>query len=195
MIGALQLVDLLLSKVPSLYKPTFRREGVFHEIETLAARVLASSKIKEKEKAEKEKEKELSDAGTPDAPTPSGSSSSAQTMPGYKKLSSLALDPEDAITLRARIIKFKYLSGDDQAESNNTLKGLQSLVERITSPNASEHELSEALWDLSMLFASPHTSVSSFELLQSGLVDSLLQFATDTERKGVSFFESSRTSR
>ncbi|KAE9398555.1 hypothetical protein BT96DRAFT_957548 [Gymnopus androsaceus JB14] len=163
-IGALQLVDLLLSKVPSLYKPTFRREGVFHEIETLAARILASE-----ERKEKEKEKEPSDAGTPDAPTPTGSSS-APTIPGYKKLTSLALDPEDAITLRARIIKFKYLSGDDQAESNNTLKGLKTL-------------LSEALWNLSALFASPHTSVSSFELLQSGLVDGLLKFATDTERK------------
>jgi E3 ubiquitin-protein ligase TRIP12 len=183
-IGALQLVDLLLSKVPSLYKPTFRREGVFYEIEALAARDLASSKIKEKEKSEKDKDKESSDAGTPDVATPSGSSSSsAPTIPGYKKLSSLALDPEDAITLRARIIKFRYLSGDDQAESSNTLKGLQSLVERISSSNASEQELTKALWDLTALFASPHTSVSSFELLQSGLVDGLLKFATDTERK------------
>ncbi|KAF9071607.1 hypothetical protein BDP27DRAFT_1382427 [Rhodocollybia butyracea] len=179
-IGALQLVDLLLSKVPSLYKPTFRREGVFHEIETLAARNLASAKLKEK--ADKEKEKELSDGATPDSSV-AGASHSATTIPGYKKLSSLALDPEDAITLRARIMKFKYLSGDDQAESDNTLKGLKSLVDRISLPNASEQELSEALWDLTTLFASPHTSVSSFELLQSGLVDGLLTFATDTDRK------------
>ena len=41
-IGALQLVDLLLSRVPALYKPSFRREGVFHEIESLAARELVS---------------------------------------------------------------------------------------------------------------------------------------------------------
>ncbi|KAJ7510224.1 hypothetical protein B0H11DRAFT_1900576 [Mycena galericulata] len=32
-VGALQLVDLLLAKVPALYKPTFHRERVFHEIE------------------------------------------------------------------------------------------------------------------------------------------------------------------
>ncbi|KAJ7358173.1 hypothetical protein DFH08DRAFT_439877 [Mycena albidolilacea] len=33
------------------------------------------------------------------------------------------------------------------------------------------------------LFGAPHSSVSSFELLQSGVVDGLLQFATDGERK------------
>lgn len=52
-IGALQLVDLLLTKLPSLYKPTFHREGVFHEIETLAERTLLSStKSKEKDGSE-----------------------------------------------------------------------------------------------------------------------------------------------
>lgn len=194
-------------KVPSLYKPTFRREGVFHEIETLAARSLTASKIKEKEKTdkdkEKEKEKDSSDSGTPDAGLPfAGSSSaststsvSAPTIPGYKKISSLALDPEDAITLRGRIIKFKYLSGSgddaDSDNSHNTLKELKNLVERLGLKKASEQELEKALWDLSTLFASPHTSVSSFELLQSGLVDGLLEFATESEgdvdRKGVCF--------
>ncbi|KAJ4473595.1 hypothetical protein J3R30DRAFT_3659131 [Lentinula aciculospora] len=194
-IGALQLVDILLSKVPSLYKPTFRREGVFHEIETLAARSLASSKLKEKDKAEKaekekEKDKDSSDSGAADATTSAttsvsstSSAPSAPVIPGYRKFSSLALDPEDAITLRARIMKFKYLSGDDQAETDHTLQSLKHLVNRISPPNATEQELSEALWDLTTLFAAPQTSVSSFELLQSGLVDGLLQFATDIDRK------------
>lgn len=174
-----------------MYKPTFRREGVFHEIETLAARSLASSKLKEKERADKDKDKDkdTSDTGTPDASasttTSVSSSSSAPIIPGYKRLSSIAYDPEDAITLRARIMKFKYLSGDDQAESDHTLQSLKELVDRISPPNASEQELSEALWDLTTLFAAPHTSVSSFELLQSGLVDGLLKFATDTDRKGT----------
>ncbi|KIK61678.1 hypothetical protein GYMLUDRAFT_42696 [Collybiopsis luxurians FD-317 M1] len=187
-IGALQLVDLLLSKVPSLYKPAFRREGVFHEIEFLAARTLAS-KLKEKtdKEKDKDKDKDSSDLGTPETTTSSAagssSSSSAPTIPGYKKLSSLALEPEDAITLRARIMKFKYLSGDEQADSDNTLKELKTLVDRISSSHASEQELSEVLWDLTTLFASPHTSVSSFELLQSGLVDGLLKFATESDRK------------
>ncbi|KAJ7286779.1 hypothetical protein C8J57DRAFT_571781 [Mycena rebaudengoi] len=42
-IGALQLINLLLTKVPALYKPMFRREGVFHEIEVLSVRTIISA--------------------------------------------------------------------------------------------------------------------------------------------------------
>ncbi|KAK0202726.1 hypothetical protein DFS33DRAFT_1488831 [Desarmillaria ectypa] len=175
-IGALQLVDLLLSKVPALYTPTFKREGVFHEIECLAARTVVSSKIKDKG----DKDKESSEASTPPDMS-SAAPISAPTIPGFKKLTSLSLDPDDAITLRARVIKFKHLSGDDQGGSDAGFDTLRRLVERISSRTSSEKELTEALWELADLFSSPHTSVSSFELLQSGVVDTLLTFATETE--------------
>lgn len=171
-LGALQLVDLLLTKVPHLYKPTFRREGVFHEIEALADRQLASPKSKEKD---------TSEAPSPDAgsvPPPITPSS----IPGYRKLASLSLEPEDAITLRARVIRFKYLTGDEESEGDSAFESLRRLVERISVTNVTEKELSEALRELADLFASPHTSVSSFELLQSGVVDALLQLATDQGR-------------
>ncbi len=179
-IGALQLVDLLLSKVPSLYKPTFKREGVFHEIEGLAARTVASSKLKDKG----DKDKESSEASTPPDMS-SAATTPAPTIPGFKKLTSLSLDPDDAITLRARVIKFKHLSGDDQGDSDAGFDTLRRLVERISSRESSEKELTEALWELADLFSSPHTSVSSFELLQSGVVDTLLTFATETEGLGM----------
>ena len=169
-IGALQLVDLLLAKVPLLYKPTFRREGVFHEIESLAERTLLTSKSKEKENSEAGE-----DAPAPNPPVP---------MPGLKKLSSLSLDPEDAITLRARVIQFKYLTDKDNVDEDGAFEHLQRVVERISAPNASDAEYMEVLWELADLFASPHTSVSSFELLKSGVVDGLLQFATDENRTG-----------
>lgn len=182
-IGALQLVDLLLLKVPSLYKPTFRREGVFHEIETLADRVLKSSKAKEKTEGEGQ-----------DSPGPSESSvsnplpnSAIAALPGYKKLSSLSLDPDDAITLRARVIKFKYLSSDEQEEEDATYEHLRTLVDQLSKQDVTESQLAETLWGLAQLFASPNTSVSSFELLQSGLVDGLLTFATNTTQTGKSY--------
>ncbi|KAG7094023.1 hypothetical protein E1B28_007645 [Marasmius oreades] len=178
-IGALQLVDLLLAKDPSLYKAAFRREGVFHEIEAFGARSLISSKSKEKADKDKDKDSlEVTSTDSTPAPPPS-----ATTIPGYKKLTSLSLDPDDAITLRARIIKFKYLSGDEQSEGQNTLSDLRTLVDRLEVSSATEKEYLEALWDIANLFASPHTSVSSFELVQSGLVDGLLQFTMDTERQ------------
>jgi E3 ubiquitin-protein ligase TRIP12 len=82
-IGALQLVGLLLAMVPMLYKPTFRREGVFHEIESLVERSLLFSKSKAKETSEVG-----DDTSAPNPPVP---------MPGLKN--SLSLDLEDAITL------------------------------------------------------------------------------------------------
>ncbi|KAG7439758.1 uncharacterized protein BT62DRAFT_998118 [Guyanagaster necrorhizus] len=175
-IGALQLVDLLLSKVPSLYMPTFKREGVYHEIEGLATRTVISSKIKDKG----DKDKESSETSTPPDMS-SAATTPAPTIPGFKKLTSLSMDPDDAITLRARVIKFKHLSGDDQGDSDVGFDTLRRLVERISSRTSSEKELTEALWELADLFSSPHTSVSSFELLQSGVVDTLLSFATETE--------------
>ncbi|KAI0675862.1 hypothetical protein C8Q78DRAFT_964482 [Trametes maxima] len=179
-IGALQLVDLLLAKVPAEYKPVFRREGVFHEIEALAARTVTSSKSKDKS-ADKE---------TPEAPSPADTgvpvavpvSISVIASAPYKKLSSLQVDPDDAITLRARVIRFKHLATDDAAGSDDLFANLRRLVERITHAEALEKDLAASLGELATLFGSQHTSVSSFELLQSGVIDGLLQFFTDAER-------------
>jgi E3 ubiquitin-protein ligase TRIP12 len=183
-IGALQLVDLLLTKVPTEYKPTFRREGVFHEIETLASRELASAKLKDKDKDGSE------------APSPSDAAAllisapvlSSATIPGFKKLSSLSLEPEDAITLRCRVIRFKHLTGHEHSEGDSAFEDLRQLVERLSVPDASERELSDTLKALAELFGSPHTAVSSFELMQSGVVDGLLQFAVDPKRCGKKLF-------
>jgi len=96
-IGALQLVEHLLSKTPEEYWPAFRREGV-HEVELLVDCALISSK---KAKInDKEKGKDLSHTSSaPDLPPPpvSVSPAVASGIPSYKKLSSLSLDPEDAV--------------------------------------------------------------------------------------------------
>ena len=176
-IGALQLVEILLTKMPLFYKPTFRREGVFHEIETIAERLIATVKNKDKDKSKESPETPSESGSVPPLPPIPGTS-----VPGMKKLSSLSLEPEDAITLRARVIRFKYLAADATEEDDNAFETLRRLVDRVSSPDATEKELSEALRELAELFASPHTSVSSFELLQSGLVDGLLQFATVQNR-------------
>jgi E3 ubiquitin-protein ligase TRIP12 len=178
-----------MGKVPQLYKPAFRREGVFYEIESIAERSLISSKLKEKEK-EKDKEKagvkdsaEPPESGTGMVPAPV--ITAPAPIPGYKKLSSLALDPEDAITLRCRVIQFKYLGGDDETLGDSSFDYLRGLVDRLSSKNAIEKEFIEALWELAALFSSARTSVSSFELLQGGVVDALLAYATDEARSGT----------
>ena len=154
-------------------------EGVFHEVELLADRTLISSK-----KAFN-KDKDLSDASSaPDLPPPPipVSPAVAAGIPGYKKLSSLSLDPEDAVTLRARVIRFRYLTGKESTDADNVFAMLRRLVERISDASSGEKEVGIALKELATLFTSAHTSVSSFELLQSGVIDGLLQFATDKTR-------------
>ncbi|KAI0091468.1 hypothetical protein BDY19DRAFT_983799 [Irpex rosettiformis] len=179
-IAALQLIELLLIKLPSEYKPAFRREGVVHELETLAARTLTSLKNKDKDKDRDGPETVASlESALPPSVLPPGS---AIPIPGYKKLSSLSLDPDDAITLRARVIKFKHLSGEDANESDDLSKTLQRIVASIAVKETAEQDVMPALVELASLFASPNTSVSSFELLQSGVVEGLLQFLTDSDR-------------
>ena len=181
-IGALQLVESLLVKVPEEYQPAFRREGVFHEIENLASRSLTSSRSKEKDKDNSKDPSDSSTVPESNAPPPIIPAALAASMPGFKKLSSMSLDPEDAVTLRARVIRFRHLASTESVEGNDVLSTLRRLADRITEPNATEKESSSAVRELAALFASAHTSVSSFELLQSGVIDSLLQFATDKER-------------
>lgn len=175
-LGALQLVEILLSKVPTEYAPAFRREGAFHEVEALAGRTLLT----------KSKEDSKNDESTPEptATPPPMSAVFATSTPGYKKLASLALEPEDAITLRARVIRLKHISNGEKAE-HGLYNALHQLVQRLSDKDGSEKSLSEVLKELTALFSSPHSSLSSFELLQSGLVDSLLAFTTDEDRSGT----------
>lgn len=162
---------MLLSKTPSEYKPVFRREGVVHEIEVLGARTLTTAKLKEKDKAAAEPSTD------PSNPNPSSSSN-------YKRSSSSVIDPDDAITMRARVIRFKYLTGDDVNGSDGIFDTLSRIVSCLSDIAASEKELLPHLLELATLFASPDSSVSSFELLQSGVVDGLLQYFTDIGRSG-----------
>jgi E3 ubiquitin-protein ligase TRIP12 len=61
------------------------------------------------------------------------------------------------------------------------------LVEHLSTKDISEQISSDALRELADLFASAHTSVSSFELLQSGVVGGILQFLNDQDRSGKNF--------
>lgn len=179
MISALQLVELLLNKQPAEYKPAFRREGVFHEVEVLAQRALIVSKLKDKEK---DKDKDGADTETP-PPAPTPGTQLPSTLPGYKKLTQLAIDPEDAITLRARAIKLHHLSASRESEDADSLFGtLRRIVSRLAIPALSDKDAVASMNELAGLFAHASTSVSSFELLQSGVVDGLLSFATDEDR-------------
>lgn len=166
-------MEMLLAKVPAQYKPVFLREGVFHEIEVFAARAIISPKSKEKEK-----DTPTSDTSVESSLASSIPASLIASIPGFKKLSSMSMDPEDAITLRARIIRFKHLGDTSATGADGVLGDLRRLGEILSSSTITEDEALTALTELTRLFCAAESAVSSFELLQSGVVDCLVQYAT-----------------
>lgn len=73
--------------------------------------------------------------------------------------------------------------GDDEAAK--ALKNMKDLVTAMNDEDASIPVLREVVTTLAKLFGDETSSVSSFELLKSGLVDGLLECAT-TNGKGAS---------
>ena len=86
--------------------------------------------------------------------------------------------------LCARVIHFKYLSNDIQSRADLVFASLRRLNKFLRQEDAPEDVYHGVLHELANLFASPTSSVSSFELLQSGLVDGLMDFAMPKQRKG-----------
>ena len=107
-IGMLQLIELLLAKMPSEYKPMFCCESIFHEIEVLALQTITSSRFKDKDKSA---DKDISEASSPDDTGISMyvpvSITVITSISGYKKSSSLSIKSDNVITLYVHAIQFK----------------------------------------------------------------------------------------
>lgn len=199
-LGALQLIELLLIKLPKVYRTSFRREGVMFEIDLLADRELstAAKKISDATKEEgKASETPTAEKPATESTGPASSvtslsagpiiarrtssqSSVVGSFPAPKK-PSVPLDPQDANILRARVIRVKTAEDASDADSEDdaakALKEMKTLVARLNEQEAPLETLREVVSDLAKLFGSAGNAISSFELLQSGLVDGLLECA------------------
>ncbi len=65
----------------------------------------------------------------------------AAGIPGFKKVSSLSLDPKDGVTLRARVIRFHYLMRKESTNADNVFVMLCRLVECISNLCASRKKV------------------------------------------------------
>jgi E3 ubiquitin-protein ligase TRIP12 len=169
--NALQLVELLLIKSPSVFRNSLRKEGVLHEVSTI-------SKIELKIKAKPPPET---------AENGEGNTEEGSAPPPPRKTSSVPSDPQDAYVLRARLIKVKYLTGGSDIGGDPLFDSLKAMIKALADPEANEEQLGTTLKDIAKLFGSSVVAISSFELLKSGLVDGLLDFATAPGRKGQFF--------
>jgi E3 ubiquitin-protein ligase TRIP12 len=203
-LNALQLVELLATKLPQVFLASFLREGVVFEIETLAAADL-STKAREEAEAAAAPSDSPAKTEDPEPTTPKASSSLLTEDPAtaaiLPDLSSSALvnilsgsmpvagsstpkkytvtDPNDANILRARVIGAKRIFNVDGSQENEAalvLDELGALVKRLCVPEATEAELRDTLREIAAQFSNVGQALSSFELLKSGLVDGLLEY-------------------
>ncbi|TIC56498.1 hypothetical protein E3Q05_01686 [Wallemia mellicola] len=223
--GALQLVELLLNKLPGVYHSALRRQGVMYEIEVIATDKLNSEKD-EKEKPSEPTSPLDKDEGPlgdpvsnlaralrvdlPPSEAPSGFLNLGSTGPASRLATYLAagsaaasaaagtaspasldrasnVDPSDAAIARARTLKviFSKLEEQNGADTYDDAKvalaEIRDMVDKLKSSETSTVQIKETLQKLGNWFVR-EDSMSSFELLRSGLIEGLLEFITgDTE--------------
>ena len=227
--GALQLVELLLNKLPSIYHSALRRQGVMYEIEVIANDKLNS----EKDKSEKPTEPtsptsparenvdsvgmdpvsnlaralrvefsndnspsilNLGSRGPPNrlASYLAAGSAAAAAAAGTASPASIDrashVDPQDAAIARARALQgiFSKLEEQNGAECYDDAKvalaEIRDMVEKISSSDSSKVDIENTLKKLANWFTR-EDSMSSFELLRSGLIEGLLKFITGESKE------------
>lgn len=197
---ALQMVDLLLCKLPDDYHFFFRREGVMHEVDrlanqsiSLAPSIPSTSKSKSFSLFSTSKYRILylySSLGLSDEDTlqipPSSSTRRSSTLQAYSTLSSASSSgTRDQLVYRARQLRSKYAGEETSASSkaDDILDHLRQITSALSSVDA-EWRAVALLEELAVLFSRPENPVSSFELSESGLVSSLLRFTTEARPTG-----------
>jgi len=171
--GALQLVELLLVKSPTVYKASLRKEGVLHEVSQIAVMELKAA---------------LKPPPSPAEPSSSTTENGDSVPPPKVKTSSIPSDPQDAYIIRSRLIKIKYLTSTTESAGDSSFDALKGQTTTIGKGNATEDEIRKTLQEIAGKFSNLETGISSFELLKSGLVEGLLAFSTNEESSGIGVF-------
>jgi len=170
--GALQLVDLLfMNSQRSTSPPSDVKEFCTNYLRSPTRNLLLKPKA---------------DASTSNAPTPEEGSAPPLPSGGLLRRSSPCIaDSQDSTILRARVIRFKHLSGgsDDGTETDNDeLDALKTAAKWLATPEIDLKSAKDALRTIADLFGRQTWSMSSFEMLKSGLIQELLAFASDETR-------------
>jgi len=168
--GALQLVELLLVKSPTVYKASLRKEGVLHEVSRIAVMELKAT---------------VKPPPSPAEPSSSTTENGDSIPPPKVKASSIPSDPQDAYIIRSRLIKIKYLTSATEGASNSSFDALKGQIITLEKGNATEDEIRKTLQEVAGKFSNPETGISSFELLKSGFVEGLLAFSTNEGSGGI----------
>lgn len=189
--NGLQVVELLLLKLPDQCNYLFRRQGVLHEVEQLAEADLNTPQVdKDKTNTSSSSSKPETEVARSAAPGGAsrgfllGSLARSSASAAETAASEAANDAhlKDLVTLRARFMRDRYCSANatsasalQAAQDLQTIKGLVQKLEEAATPAQQKPVLS----NIARLFTNTAQPISSFELQESGLVSALLHFAVE----------------
>ncbi|RPA96718.1 hypothetical protein L873DRAFT_1211694 [Choiromyces venosus 120613-1] len=172
--AALQAAELLLRRLPEIYQYHFYREGVISEISKLASKKDEQAAL-EKEAAERgDIDRESEDSRDSEdrmssSPVSSRSSSSSRHVPA-----STSTGMADWITERAK----RFMDGHDKDENAETRQKAVAIMEELKSlaTGLKSKNNPEALFERLATYFDNNSlsSISSFELLNSHIVEALL---------------------
>ncbi|KAF3171237.1 Ubiquitin-protein ligase [Orbilia oligospora] len=208
--GALQISELLLRRLPGVYRYHFHREGVVSEIRKLAEQIFEVPEDSDEEDEEEDEDAMRDDKGSSE-PAPEQTmkdvdtstdnsnksedddddneneehrededSSEASESPSlHRPAAPPALTIEQWIIVRARSFieeHDKDIDSDAKKEAEKVLKTIRDLVGALEGSNKPK----EVLKELAGYFQNTNslTSISSFELSHSMLVEGLLKMLT-----------------
>ncbi|CDS01488.1 hypothetical protein [Sporisorium scitamineum] len=226
--GALQIVELLTEKLPSLYTALLRREGVMWEIDDIASQTPSARLVSADKSTSAAGDAERSSSAQPlTLPRPGSGNSAVDAaldaagmgLPPNSGLARLiaaasgashgttlvdvlgnrvssassstsasnaqsSVEATDASIWRSRVLRDKFsaeASSSQGAQSAaQALDHIKDLVKRLYAAAADgrESDAQDVLQQVASLFSRSEEPMSSFELLRSGLVESLYSFAT-----------------
>ena len=208
-VEALQMTELLLTRVPELYQFYFRREGVLHQLESMSQRPLLLVKTKKPPAGTTDVATASSAAGTPSAgpSTPVDEASSVvdigiraltSGLHGFSAAGQATTKPSasttdafysDSITLRSKHLR-KLMSdtkpGAGSQKADDNLARIRGIVEELssvpsTSAGADEERAKNVLSRIASLFATSD-AMSSYEMQEGGLIGGLLRFAAGDDK-------------
>ncbi|GHJ87332.1 hypothetical protein NliqN6_3734 [Naganishia liquefaciens] len=191
-LGVLQIVELLLNKMPAIYSRSFHREGVFYEVEKLAKEELSASA----KSSQRQQPNPKSGNDVPSQDETSGSvldrqshehvgvtsntierkSPAGSTGTGGRKVSSVPTDPHDVNIVRARILCIKAdLGAASEDEQQPGQSPVTSIVKGLGETDNSVDAFRNMMRLVAGLLTDKEEPLSSFELLQSGLLEKLME--------------------
>ena len=188
-VGALQMAEILISKLPEIFSIYFRRQGVLYQICRLATKKLGPAKSTPAKTKGKAKKKAAADADADadaDAAMPSADATDAATS---------AAEPESdpdfqhaagafVIATANDILKVHFdpelaTKGpqEDPHEAMDLLRQLTELAAKIDPKNANGADVElAAIEEIATMIANEELSVSAFEVWNSGLIGALLSY-------------------